>query len=95
MVGNGRSRRLVLHSIETEDGGRCVDIFEAPEGGFGFETFRRDREDGGGWYAIGGFDQIRYTTHAEAMAAAQANAPWIDWDAFRARSAPGAMKQNG
>ena len=31
----------VLRSIETDDGGRCVDLFARPDGTFGFEEYRR------------------------------------------------------
>ena len=30
----------VLRSIETDDGGRCVDLFARPDGSFGFEEYR-------------------------------------------------------
>ena len=38
-------KKLVLSSIETPDGGRCVDLFRTPDGSFGFEEYRRDAED--------------------------------------------------
>lgn len=72
-------RRLVLASIETEDGDRCVDIFRTADGRFGFETYRRDAEDGRGWFPIGGFEAVNYDTEEEARDAARANAPWIAW----------------
>ena len=40
----------VVRSIETDDGGRCVDLFAHPDGSFGFEEYRRDIEDGRGWF---------------------------------------------
>ena len=44
----------VSRSIETGDGGRCVDIFVRPDGSWGFEEYRRDVEDARGWFPIGG-----------------------------------------
>ena len=40
----------VVRSIETDDGGRCVDLFAHPDGSFGFEGYRRDTDDGRGWF---------------------------------------------
>lgn len=74
-------KKVVLSSIETPDGGRCVDLFRTPEGGFGFEEFRRDPEDGAGegrgWYPIGYHGGGRHPTEAAAMAAARAAVPWL------------------
>jgi hypothetical protein len=42
--------RLVLDSVETPDGGRCVKIFRRGGGTFGFEVYRRDAEDLSGWF---------------------------------------------
>ena len=39
---------IVLTSIESGDRNLCVDFFEDPDGGFGFEQSRSDPEDGGG-----------------------------------------------
>ena len=44
----------MLRSINTPDGGCRIDIFVRPDETFGFEEFRRDVEDPGGWFAIGG-----------------------------------------
>ena len=41
-------KTLVMKSIETPDGGRCVDFFRTPDNSFGFEEFRRDAEDWAG-----------------------------------------------
>lgn len=81
MVATAR-RRLVLASIETEDGDRCVDIFRRSDGSFGFETYRRDAEDGRGWFPIGGFETRRYDMEQAARTAARKYAPWIEWNDF-------------
>ncbi|MCB1510205.1 MAG: hypothetical protein KDJ36_04825 [Hyphomicrobiaceae bacterium] len=76
-------KRRVLHSLESAERDRCVDIFMRPDGSFGFEAYRKDGEDGRGWYAIGGFEGVRYTSRLEAVAAARANVGWVDWDRHR------------
>jgi hypothetical protein len=43
-------RVLARPSTATVD--RCVDIFLRPNGTFGFEELRRDREDMGAWTAV-------------------------------------------
>ena len=73
----------VLHSIETADGGRCVDVFVRPDGSFGFEEYRRDSEDGRGWFPIGGHAGRICRTEAEARGAAMLAVAWlgraVDW----------------
>jgi hypothetical protein len=67
----------VARSIETEDGGRCVDIFVRPDGSFGFEEYRRDVEDTRGWFPIGGYAHQSYTDQAAALAAASSKVAWL------------------
>lgn len=67
----------VMRSIETPDGGRCVDLFVRPDGSFGFEEFRRDVEDGRGWFAIGSFSGESFQTVDLALSAARQRVPWI------------------
>ena len=69
--------RLVLDSVETPDGGRCVKIFRRGGGTFGFEVYRRDAEDLSGWFPIGNFAHIPYETEAKAREAAARFAPWL------------------
>jgi len=45
----------VVRSINFEGALHCVDIFRRPNGSFGFELYRRDPEDGRGWYPVGFF----------------------------------------
>ncbi len=67
----------VLRSIETDDGGRCVDIFVRPDGTFGFEEFRRDVEDGRGWFPIGYYGDRRYRGEDAALEQARAAVAWL------------------
>jgi hypothetical protein len=68
---------LVLRSINAEEADRCVDIFRRPDGSFGFEEYRRDVEDGRGWFAIGGQGTRAFATEGDALAAALLCVPWL------------------
>jgi len=70
-------RKLVLESIETSDGGRCVDIFQRGKQSFGFEIYRRDPESLTGWFPIGGFANTPFDTEAAARTAAAKVARWL------------------
>ena len=67
----------VLRSIETPDGGRCVDVFVRPDATYGFEEFRRDVEDGRGWFAIGHHAHRVFETERSALAAALSDVAWL------------------
>ena len=56
---------------------RCVDLFVRPDGTFGFEEYRRDMEDGRGWFAIGGYGALIFPTADDARAAAVATVGWL------------------
>lgn len=68
---------LVLRSVNDETADRCVDVFQRPDGSFGFEEYRRDVEDGRGWFAIGGHARRRFAAEAEALEAALLSVPWL------------------
>jgi hypothetical protein len=67
----------VLRSIETDDGGRCVDLFVRPDGSFGFEEYRRDSEDRRGWFPIGGYAAVTFITEAATLAQALICVLWL------------------
>lgn len=67
----------VVSSPSTPAVDRCVDIFSRPDGTFGFEEFRRDPEDMGGWTPIAYYSVREYETEADAIAAARAAVPWL------------------
>ena len=67
----------VLRSINTPDGGRCVDIFVRPDGTFGFEEFRRDVEDSSGWFSIGGHSTKKFDTEKAAFKRAKGIFFWV------------------
>ena len=67
----------VTRSIETPDGGRCIDLFRRPDASFGFEEYRRDVEDGHGWFPIGFHAEAVFATEAEALAEARRRVEWL------------------
>ncbi|MBL6953051.1 MAG: hypothetical protein ISR50_10475 [Alphaproteobacteria bacterium] len=71
------ARHLVIESLETPDGGRCVDIFRRDNGTFGFEEYRRDVEDPRGWFPIGHHESAVYQAEAQARAAATRLVAWL------------------
>ena len=72
------ARNLVLQSIETSDGDRCVDIFQRSDGSYGFEGYRRDAEDTSGWFRVTQFGEQRYDSEPGALKAAIRVFPWAD-----------------
>jgi hypothetical protein len=84
------SRRgwIVRDSVESDDRRLCVDFFEDPDGGFGFEQFRFDPEDGG-WTPISAYAGVRYATADEAVRRALELIPWLaDAAAWRRLAVP-------
>jgi hypothetical protein len=67
----------VVASPSTPSLDRCVDIFVRPDGTFGFEEFRRDPEDMGGWTPVAYYSVREFATEADAMAAARATVRWL------------------
>jgi hypothetical protein len=67
----------VLRSIETDDGARCVDLFVRPDSTFGFEEYRRDIEDGRGWFRVGHYCQDIHLSQDAALAAALSQVAWL------------------
>jgi len=67
----------VTVSIETPGGDRCVDIFHRPDGSWGFEEYRRDTEDGTGWFKIGFHGEKWFETQKEAKQAALDCVTWL------------------
>lgn len=60
----------VIASYNFESDLRCVDVFVREDGTYGFECFRRDPEDGRGWYPIGGFSSLVFENEQAATAEA-------------------------
>lgn len=66
-----------MESISSNDGTLCIDFFEDPTGGYGFEHLRADAEDQGRWTAIGNSGGLGYQTADEAVDAAAAAILWL------------------
>jgi len=69
---------LVVTSRNSADGLLCVDVFRREDGSFGFEEFRRDPEDASGWYAVGGFGDLRYGSAKDADHEAMTRVSWYE-----------------
>ncbi|MEP7068303.1 MAG: GNAT family N-acetyltransferase [Usitatibacter sp.] len=67
----------VVTSIENDPGDHCVDVFEREDGTFGFEEYRRDPEDGRGWFALNTFGHVVFDTPDAALAQARMRVPWL------------------
>lgn len=67
----------VIRSINLDGETICVDIFLRPDGTYGFDQFRRDPEDGRGWYSIGHHGEASFVTFDEALAEAKTKVSWL------------------
>jgi len=70
----------VFSSIEDAFHEKCVDLFERPDGSFGFEEFRRDFEDQGRWTAVQYFSGKNYPSREAAWEAARTAVAWLPKD---------------
>lgn len=68
----------VIRSINLPGETVCVDLFERPDGSFGFDEFRRDPEDGKGWFSIGYHGDKRFDSFDAVLSAAKATIHWLD-----------------
>jgi hypothetical protein len=77
MTERRTERPLVMESIETPDGDRCVDIFRRADNTYGFGVYRRDLEEPSGWFPIGRHRFTNYGSEDEARAAARQKVGWL------------------
>ena len=70
-------KNVVVRSFNRDGESRCVDIFRRPDGTYGFEEYRREPEDGRGWFAIGNYSSRSFVTSMNALANAKASVPWL------------------
>ncbi|MBX3502864.1 MAG: hypothetical protein KF889_25750 [Alphaproteobacteria bacterium] len=82
---------LVFASIENPQHDRCVDLFRRPDGSYGFEEFRRDPEDAGGWTPVLYFSGA---VHPSAPAAFDAAVKAVAWLAEESRRRPSLRAQS-
>lgn len=71
-------KNKVIHSINLPGDHVCVDVFMRPDGGFGFDEFRRDPEDVRGWFSIGHHGGDRFDSAEAALAAARRRIAWLE-----------------
>lgn len=76
-LGAGAGKPKVLRSINAPGEALCVDIFQRADGSYGFEEYRRDPEDGRGWFPIGGHAAMRFASAEAALAAAETAIVWL------------------
>jgi len=67
----------VIRSINLPGETVCVDIFQRPDGSYGFDEFRRDPEDGRGWFSIGHHGHRIFETPEAALDAARGAVAWL------------------
>jgi len=67
----------VIRSVNLDGETICVDIFQRPDGTYGFDEFRRDPEDGRGWYSIGHHGAAVFQTYEEAHTGAREKVHWL------------------
>jgi len=73
----------VIRSINLPGETVCVDIFLRPDGTYGFDEYRRDPEDGRGWFSIGHHGALAFDSYEQALAEAKERVAWL------AEAAPG------
>ena len=67
----------VIQSINLPGEAVCVDIFQRTDGSFGYDEFRRDPEDGRGWFSICHADGLTFDTAQAALDAAIQAVEWL------------------
>lgn len=67
----------VIRSINLDGETICVDVFLRPDATYGFDEFRRDPEDGRGWYSIGHHGAASFETFDQALEEAKAKVSWL------------------
>ena len=70
-------RDMVLTSLHNSEADRCVDIFMRDDGTFGFEEYRRDHEDGKGWFPLNRYSNQVFRSQADAIARARMTVQWL------------------
>jgi len=70
-------KNVVIRSYNLDGDSQCVDIFRRPDGTCGFEEYRRDPEDGRGWFAIGDYSSRSFDGESDAVASAKTSISWF------------------
>jgi hypothetical protein len=70
----------VVASFENPERDHCIDLFVRVDGTFGFEEYRRDPEDGRGWFSLHHYSHLVFDTQEDALAQAKAKVVWMIMD---------------
>jgi hypothetical protein len=63
-----------LHNLTQE---RCIDVFVRDDGSFGYDEYRRDYEDGGGWFSLHYYSHLVFASQADARNHAEESVAWV------------------
>ena len=72
-----RRDRLVVASLETADGLRCIDIVRRPDGSYFWDEWRRDPEDPSGWHSTGRHSVDSFESEEDARDNASRVVEWL------------------
>ncbi|MFT5573664.1 MAG: hypothetical protein ACI9FR_002599 [Cryomorphaceae bacterium] len=67
----------VLQSLHNLTQDQCVDVFVRADGSFGYDEYRRDYEDSGGWFSLNRYSHLVFDTQANACKHAQEIVTWV------------------
>ena len=67
----------VLESLHNDAVDHCVDVFVRDDGSFGYESYRRDVEDGGRWYPVGHYGTLVFPDPESALSHARKTVGWL------------------
>ena len=67
----------VLKSFQNQAADRCVDIFMRDDGTYGYEEYRRDHEDGRGWFSLHLYSHKIFDAEEHALAKAKSTVAWM------------------
>jgi hypothetical protein len=67
----------VVATVHSDDARHCVKVIKQPNGTFGFQEYRRDPEDAGGWTLVQENSGASLATERLALAAARSSVAWL------------------
>lgn len=71
-------RNKVVQSLNAPGEQLCVDVFCRPDGTYGFQEYRRDPEDGQGWYPMGFSGDQVFASQGAALQGARGSIAWLE-----------------
>ncbi|MDH3741640.1 MAG: hypothetical protein OER56_08585 [Hyphomicrobiales bacterium] len=91
------AKNRVLKSINSDGADRCVDVFVRADGTYGFEEYRRDAEDGRGWFPVGFYDGLVFDSEKAVLAEARLRVCWLEgqWASYPHPRHPGESRDPG